>query len=179
MYCHIVSCRYLLILGLFDGVTILVRESLLLHDPNGLVDGVQLRHGSSVGVPVVVGPCEVLAVVASKVHVVESVMSGAVDELLEPVASNHVTVVNEDSPDLNADEKEHVEVLLHGADVDEDMVRKRLNVAVNRVESNGSPRGRNNPLVVRLVDVFVDTGVVLEAMNPVDTKIVKDHVQES
>jgi hypothetical protein len=64
------SCRYLLALGLFDGVTILVRKSLLLHDPDSLVDGIQLGHGSSVGVPVVVGPGEVLAVVAGKVHVV-------------------------------------------------------------------------------------------------------------
>ena len=112
----------LLVLGLLDGVTILVRKALLLHDSNGLVDGIQLGHGSTVGVPVVVGPCEVLAVVAGEVHVVESVMSGAVDKPLEPVAGDHVAVVNEDGPDLNADEEEHVEVLLHGADVDKDTI---------------------------------------------------------
>jgi hypothetical protein len=39
------------------------------------------------------------------------------------VAGNHVAVVNEDGPDLNADEEEHVEVLLHGAEVDENTVR--------------------------------------------------------
>lgn len=34
-----------------------------------------------------------------------------------------------------------------------------------------------DPLVVRLVDVLVHTGVVLEAMNPVDANVVKRHVQ--
>lgn len=75
------------------------------------------------GVPVAVCPCEVLAVVAGEEHVVKSVVGGAVDELLEPVTGNHVAIVDEDSPDLNADEEEHVEVLLHGADVDEDTVQ--------------------------------------------------------
>jgi hypothetical protein len=53
------------------------------------------------------------------------VVGGAVDKFLEPVASNHVAVVNEDSPDLNADEEEHVEVLLHGAEIDENTTRVR------------------------------------------------------
>lgn len=112
----------LFVLGLLDGVTILVRKALLLHDSNGLVDGIQLGHGSSVGVPVVVGPCEVLAIVAGEIHVVESVVGGAVNKPLEPVAGDHVAVVNEDGPDLNTDKEEHVKVLLHGADVDEDTV---------------------------------------------------------
>lgn len=34
-----------------------------------------------------------------------------------------------------------------------------------------------DPLVVRLVNVLVHTGVVLEAMNPVDANVVKRHVQ--
>lgn len=86
------------------------------------MDRVELGHGSTVGVPVVVGPCEVLAVVAGEEHVVESVVGRAVDELFEPMAGDHVAVVNEDGPDLDADEEEHVEVLLHRADVDKDTV---------------------------------------------------------
>lgn len=84
------------------------------------MDRVELGHGSTVRVPVIVCPCEVLAVVAGEEHVVESVVGRAVDELFEPVAGDHVAVVDEDGPDLNADEEEHVEVLLHGADVDKD-----------------------------------------------------------
>src|SRR6478735_10517592 len=116
------SCLHLLILGLLDGVSILVHQALLAHDSDRLVNRIQLGHGSTVRVPVVVGPCEVLAVVAGEEHVVESVVSRAVDELFEPMASNHVAVVDKDGPDLNADEEEHVKVLLHGADVDKDTV---------------------------------------------------------
>lgn len=111
-------------------------------------------------VPVAVGPCEVLAVVAGEVHVVQSVVGRAVDELFEPMASDHVAVVDKNGPDLNADEEEHVEVLLHGADVDKDAVQvstelqlqsrsrnllvgKGLDIAVNRVEGNGGPGSRN------------------------------------
>lgn len=34
-----------------------------------------------------------------------------------------------------------------------------------------------DPFVMWLVDVLVDTGVMLQAMNPVDTDIVEGHVQ--
>lgn len=40
-----------------------------------------------------------------------------------------------------------------------------------------SEEGLTDPLVVRLVNVLVYTGVVLEAMNPVDANVVKRHVQ--
>jgi hypothetical protein len=36
------------------------------------------------------------------------------------VARNHVAVVNEDGPDLDRNEENHVQVSLHGADEDED-----------------------------------------------------------
>jgi hypothetical protein len=92
--------------------------------------------------------------------VVQSVVGRTVDELFEPMASNHVAIVDKNGPDLNADEEEHVEVLLHGADVDKNagqvstelqlqsrssnlLVGERLDIAVNRVEGNGSPGGRN------------------------------------
>jgi len=59
------------------------------------------------------------------------------------------------------------------------LVRKGLDISIKRVESQSSPRSRHDPLVVRLVDVLVDTGVVLDAMNPVDADIVENHVQSS
>lgn len=69
-----------------------------------------------------VGPGEVLAVVDGEVHVVQCVVSGAVDELLGPVAGDHVAVVDQDGPDLDGDEEDHVEISLHGADEDEEAV---------------------------------------------------------
>lgn len=44
---------------------------------------------------------------------------GAVDEFLRPVVRNHVTVVNEDGPDLDSNEEEHVQISLHWANEDE------------------------------------------------------------
>jgi hypothetical protein len=38
------------------------------------------------------------------------------------VARNHVAVVNEDGPDLDRNEENHVQVSLHGANKDEDAV---------------------------------------------------------
>jgi hypothetical protein len=110
----------LLALLLVDGVAVLVGESLLLHDLDGVVDGVQVGLGRSVRVPVVIGPGKVLAVVDSKVHVVQGVVSRAVDELFQPVSGNHVAIVDKDGPDLDENKENQVKVLLHGADVDED-----------------------------------------------------------
>lgn len=67
-------------------------------------------------VEVVIAPSEVLAVVDGEVHVVQGVVSRAVDEFLCPVARDHVAVVDEDCPDLYGDEEHHVEVSVHGAD---------------------------------------------------------------
>ena len=70
-------------------------------------------------VKVVVAPGKILSVVDGKVHVMQCVMSRAVDELLSPVAGDHVTIVNEDGPNLHSDEENHVEVSVHRADKDE------------------------------------------------------------
>lgn len=109
-------------LWLRNGLVVLIHQPLLSHDPQGFVDRVQVRPGSLVRVPVVVGPGKVLSVVARKVHVVEGVVSWAVDELFQPVSSDHVTVMNEDGPDLDQSKEHHIQVLLHGANEDENTV---------------------------------------------------------
>lgn len=113
---------YLLVLGLLGGVALLVDKALLAHDLEGIVDGVELGAGVAVRVEFVVSPGEVLAVVASKVHVVERVVSWRVDNTLKPVAGDHVAVVDKDGPDLDEDEKNEVEVLLHWADINKNAV---------------------------------------------------------
>lgn len=142
------------------------------------MDGIQLGLRRAVGVEVAVSPGEVLAVVDGKVHVMQGVVGGAVDELFEPVAGDHVAVVDENGPHLDEDEEAQVEVLLGREDEDEDVVGQRLDVAVERVEGEGGPGRGHNPLVVRLVDVLVDAGVVLEAVDPVDEQVVPDHEDE-
>ena len=58
---------------------------------------------------------EVLAVVDGKVHVVECVMGRAVEPLISPATSHHVSVVNENGPDLDSNKEGKVEVSLHRA----------------------------------------------------------------
>lgn len=108
------------LLPLLLDVPILIDKPLLPHSLERVMKRVELGLGGAVGAEVAVGPGEVLAVVDGEVHVVEGVVGGAVDVLLKPVARDHVAVVNEDGPDLHESEEGHVEVLLEGADEDED-----------------------------------------------------------
>jgi hypothetical protein len=47
-------------------------------------------------------------------------MGGAVEPLFCPMACNHIAIVNEDGPNLNTNEEDHVQVSLHWADENED-----------------------------------------------------------
>lgn len=84
------------------------------------MEGVELGLGRPVRAEVGVGPCEVLAVVDGEVHVVQRVVGGAVEELLGPVARDHVAVVDQDGPYLDCDEQNQVQIPLHWAEEDED-----------------------------------------------------------
>lgn len=98
------------------------------------MEGVELGLGRAVGAEVGVGPGEVLAVVDGEVHVVQGVVCGAVEELFRPVARDHVAVVDQDGPDLDGNEEDHVQVALHWADEDEEAVRM---LATGRVAVSG------------------------------------------
>lgn len=104
---HVPKCSFLLVL-LADGLVVLVHQALGAHDLERVVEGVQLRLRGLVRAKLRVGPCEVLAVVAGEVDVVQRVVRRAVDVLLEPVACDHVAVVDEDGPDLHGEEEHHV-----------------------------------------------------------------------
>lgn len=111
---------HLVTLWLVNRVPLLIHQALGAHDLEGIVEGVELGLGGPVGAEVRVGPGEVLAVVDGEVHVVQGVVGGAVEELLGPVARDHVAVVDQDGPDLDGDEEDHVQVALHWADEDEE-----------------------------------------------------------
>lgn len=97
---------------------------------------VKLRPWCPVRVKVVVTPGKILSVVDSKVHMMQRMVSGAVDEFLSPVTRNHITIVNEDGPNLHGDEKNHVEVPVHRADKDKStdrlLVAKKVNTRGSR-----------------------------------------------
>lgn len=116
----------LVLLLLLDGVTIRVRESLLLHHRNSRMYRIQIVLGSAVRVVVLVCPGKVLAVVAGEIEVVECMVSWRVDPFLPPTSGNHIAVVDKDCPELDEDKEEEVGPLVHGADVDEDAGHKRV-----------------------------------------------------
>lgn len=97
----------------------LVNKPLLAHHLEGVVNGVEVGLRCAMRLEATVCPGKVLAVVDGEVKVVQGVVRGAVDVVLEPVAGDHVAIMDEDGPYLNEDEHGHVEVLLHGEDEDE------------------------------------------------------------
>lgn len=58
--------------------------------------------------------------------------------------------MNHDGPDVNEHEDGNIEPLLHGNNIYKQMVRNRLSITIKRMESMGSERGRDDPLVVGL-----------------------------
>lgn len=109
-----------------------------------------------------------LSVVVVEVQVVHGVASGAVDNR---AVGNIFTVVDHDGPDVDEHEQSNVGELLQREEEGEDVVRQRLSVAVERVESVRGEWRRHDPLVVRLVQLLVNHGVVQAAVNPVDEEV--------
>lgn len=58
----------------------------------------------------------------------------AVDNFFECMASNHIRVVNKDTPEINEDEEHEVQHPVQGEKEDEEVIRDRLEVSVNEVE---------------------------------------------
>jgi len=71
---------------------------------------------------IIVGPGEILPIVDGEIHVVQRMMRGTVDELFRPMARDHVTVVNQDGPDLDSTEEGHVKMSLHWTNEDKDAI---------------------------------------------------------
>lgn len=132
------------------------------------MERIQRRFRGPVRAEIGVGPGEVLSIIDGEVHVVQSMMRGAVDEFLRPMTRNHVAVVNQDGPDLNRNEEDQVQISLHGENEDEDalegfrmviedrrneeeewgysLVWQRLHISIQRVERQRSPwRGNCDP----------------------------------
>ena len=90
-----------------------------------------------------VGPSEVLAVVDGEIEMVKGVMCGTIDHLFQWVTGDHVRVVDEDGPEVDAEEQAEVELAVEGEHEDEEVVGYGLEVAVKRVESMRGEGGRD------------------------------------
>ena len=111
---------------LLDQVPLLIHEPLRAHHFERVMQRIQRRLRRPVRAETAVRPGEVLAIIDGEVHVVQGVVGGAVDELFRPVAGDHVAVVDQDGPDLDGHEEDHVQISLHGADEDEEAFGERL-----------------------------------------------------
>jgi hypothetical protein len=108
---------------MFDEVSLLIYKSFRSHHLESIMDRIQRRFRGPVRAKVGISPGEVLSVVDCKVHVVQCVVRRTVDELLSPMACNHVAVVNEDGPNLDTNEEDQVQISLHRANENEGTLR--------------------------------------------------------
>lgn len=78
-------------------------------------------------------------------------MGWAIDDVLEPTASDHVGVVNEDTPAINENERDKEHRSLEGEDQNENVVRERLSEPIRKVEGMRCEWSGDDPLVMGLV----------------------------
>lgn len=109
-----------------------------------------------------------LSVVVVEVQVMHGVASSSVDHR---AVGYILAIMDQDSPEVNESKEEDVGELLEREDEREQVVGHTLGPAIQRVESMRGVRARHDPLVVRLVQRFVDARVVQAAVDPVNAKI--------
>lgn len=99
---------------------------------------------------------------------VNCVASGTVDD---GRVVGILAVMDQDCPDVDEDEEGDVGELGEREDEGEDVVGEALCISICGVEGVRGEGSRHDPLVVWLVDVFVDLGVMEAAVDPVDAEI--------
>lgn len=161
---------FLLVLLVLLGncISLFVYQPLLSHNPECIMKRIQIRTRRPMRLEVVVGPCKVLPVIDSEIHVMQCVVGRAVDILLKPVARDHVTIMDENCPHLHQNEKNHIQVLLHRANEDKhtittlkdrpqwspqdtsnSLIREGLNISIEWVKSQSCPRSRHYVVLAR------------------------------
>ena len=77
----------------------------------------------------------------------------------------------ENRPEVDEHEQRNVREFLQWEDIGEHMIREALRKAVQWMESVARIRGRHDPLMVWLMQCFVNERMVQATMDPVDEKI--------
>lgn len=75
-----------------------------------------------------------------------------------------LAVMDHHGPNINEAEKAEVNHLLQGENEGKHVIRQALNITIYRVECMRGERRGDNPLVMRLVEVFVDPRMVQATM---------------
>lgn len=110
----------------------------------------------------------VLAVVVVEGQVMNGVASSAVDHR---IVTHELAVVNQDGPKVDEHEQEDKGNLLEGKQEGEDVVRQTLSGTIEGVEGVGGKWSRHNPLVVRLMQAFIDERMVQPTVDPVNAEV--------
>jgi hypothetical protein len=153
---HLVNC-----LGLLSPLALAHFELLLKQ----LV--VWLSVASTKAVP----QCRVLAVVVVEVKMMDGVARSTIDE---SGVVRILAIVDQDSPDVDKDEKGDGCDFGHGKQEGKYVVGQSLSIAVEWVESVRRKGSRHDPLVVRLMYILVHTWMVQAPVNPVNAEVCKD-----
>jgi len=101
--------------------------------------------------------CGVLSIIVVEVQVVHSVASSTVEN---GTICNILTIMNNDSPDVDKHKQPNVCKLLHREKEWEDVVWHRLKETVYGVEGMRSIGSRHDPLMMRLMQTLVKPWVV-------------------
>ena len=101
-------------------------------------------------------------------QVVRSVASRAIDDR---VIGNVFSIMDGNSPKVDKDGGADKNELVHGEEKRVQMVRCRLNEAVEGVEGVAGVRAGHDPFVVTLVQVLVDQGGVQPPVCPVNAEV--------
>lgn len=86
---------------------------------------------------------------------------------------NVFSIVNHDGPYVDEDEQDHVCKLLQWEDEWKYVIRKRLRVTVHRMKGMRRVWSWHDPLMMRFVDMLVESRMVFGPVDPVDKEIGK------
>lgn len=102
------------------------------------------------------------------VEMMQSVASCTVDDWR---VCNIFSIVNHDRPYVDEDEQDYICKLLQWENEWKYVIRKRLGVAVHGMEGMRREWSWHNPLMMRLVDMLVESRMMLGSVDPVYEKI--------
>lgn len=111
-----------------------------------------------------------LTVIEVKLGMVNTMTCCAIDDGTVGVV---LSVVDEDGPDVDEGKEGNVREFLQREQEWKEVVWNRLREAIERMERMRGVRGGHDPLVMRLVQRFVDEWVMQPAVDPVDEAVRK------
>jgi len=83
-------------------------------------------------------------------------MRRPIDDSLERMPSDHVRVMNKNTPEVHKHEESEIEPAVQRKEEDEQMIWHRLQVTVEGMKGMRCEGSRDQPLMVPLMDILVN-----------------------